>query len=215
MSKKICTICNVRPVAPASQLPAAGMPYCVPCCTQADWENMHSDFGHTEIMNATSHLELESLTRSELAQMIETLPIHGAAKGITSRTKKAEIIDLIRTRVADETRGCWICHPDLDETSAEYAPKGTSRKGMVVTAKGDVTTKSALVANALKNTSGVTAKIVTTKTGITTLVAKADGVEIEITWESDRYVTGRIAGKKVRNVAEALRVIAANFGSKS
>lgn len=109
---------------------------------------------------------------------------------------------------------CWLCHPEMDETAADYTPRnGTVRQGMAIIAKGGAKDKAALLQAAIIAAKGE-AKFSTRK-GLTTLKGKlADGSEVKVTWDMDRYVYGNgstlsVDGKvrKVRNVSEWLRVI--------
>lgn len=52
MTAKICSICETRRVG---AMPSVGdeqqarvLGYCTPCLVEAEWENMHSDYGHDE-----------------------------------------------------------------------------------------------------------------------------------------------------------------------
>lgn len=108
---------------------------------------------------------------------------------------------------------CWLCHPELDETAEDYTPRnGTVRQGMAIVAKGGAKDKANLLVAAIVAAKGE-AKFSTRK-GLTTLKGKlADGSEIKVMWDQDRYVYGpstlSVDGKvrKVRNVSEWLRVI--------
>jgi hypothetical protein len=56
MARKICTICNTRPVGTGAGVDpqhARTMGYCNPCLTEAEWENMHSDYCHEGIADGT------------------------------------------------------------------------------------------------------------------------------------------------------------------
>lgn len=48
MATKLCEICETRPIMSrqAKQAHGVDFPYCEPCLNLADWENMHSDYGH-------------------------------------------------------------------------------------------------------------------------------------------------------------------------
>lgn len=106
----------------------------------------------------------------------------------------------------EPTDTCWMCHPELNEASADYSARvGTSRVGMVITVpiRGTAKEKAQAAAEGL---GAQDSKIATTKkTGITTL--KSAGSEIELRWDANgRYVGGTVRGRKVRNVSEAIRV---------
>lgn len=100
--------------------------------------------------------------------------------------------------------GCWVCHPELDQTSAEYTPRsGTSRAGMTINVpiRAAGATKAKVTAEKL---SAPDAKARTSK-GVTTLRSKS--LDLVLNWDQGgRFVGGTVAGRKVRNVAEALRV---------
>lgn len=109
---------------------------------------------------------------------------------------------------------CWICHPELNKATkgARVAVTGRSRAGMVIFAKGTYLHKSALVAEAIKAAGG-TAKVKAAKDGsVTDLTGEVNGVEITMGWNGNAFAYGErslINGKQVRNVAAALRLIAA------
>jgi hypothetical protein len=42
---KRCEICGTRPMTSGRN---DSLPYCDPCATEADWENVHSDNGHDD-----------------------------------------------------------------------------------------------------------------------------------------------------------------------
>jgi hypothetical protein len=50
-SRKLCELCQLRPVGYGTngdQQHATHMGYCTPCLTEAEWENVHSDYGHED-----------------------------------------------------------------------------------------------------------------------------------------------------------------------
>lgn len=105
---------------------------------------------------------------------------------------------------------CWVCHPELDETKAEYQPRraGVDRKGQVVHAKGNKVAVVTVAAEAAGFT--VTTEQVD---GHTVLTALSNTDRLGLTWDGrGRYVYDSSSwnGKRVRNVAEALRLLAAN-----
>lgn len=51
MSRKLCTVCNTRPVGYGTngdQAHAQRQGMCTPCLEEAGWENTHNDYGHDE-----------------------------------------------------------------------------------------------------------------------------------------------------------------------
>lgn len=99
---------------------------------------------------------------------------------------------------------CWMCHPELNEASADYVPRnGTSRQGMEITVPIRATAKDKARVAAEKLGAG-DAKI-RTNFGTTTLKSKA--MDLELRWDANsRFVGGTVGAKKVRNVSEAIRV---------
>ncbi|GAB3334579.1 Rho termination factor N-terminal domain-containing protein [Micromonospora halotolerans] len=109
---------------------------------------------------------------------------------------------------AAERAGCWICHPELNRASADYKGRcATSRAGMKmnVTRKMSSREKAELVAQQLTKSN-----IVQHKDGGVTLIgdSPAGKVELRFTARSFDYKASRVGGKKVLNVAAALRRIA-------
>jgi hypothetical protein len=118
---------------------------------------------------------------------------------------------------------CWYCHPELNEANKPYTPRtGTSRAGMVI----NVPIREAAIVKAAVTAAKLTgveieggtvrkiqssikaagAKLSVDKFGAATLVFG----ELELSWDfRGKFVGGSFAGRKVRNVAEALRVSAA------
>lgn len=168
---------------------AKSVKMCNPHATEAGYENEHSDYGH---------------------EGFEKLTVRGS-----SFKNKAEL-DAHKAQLREETKDCWICHPELNEAQKEYAPRsGTSRAGMVINvsirAAGE--TKAAEVTAKIE-TLGFAAKVaVAKKTGDVSLLLKGDGVEFLLFWDArGRFTGGSVKqdGKvrKVRNVAEVLRLAA-------
>lgn len=118
----------------------------------------------------------------------------------TSETVVAEGADESGHRVT----GCWICYPELNLAQKPYTPRtGTSRVGVVHTVpiRESGRTKADIVAEVI----GDSAKISKAKGGIIRL-RTADGTDLR--WEGRRFIGGKVDGKVVRNVAEALRKLA-------
>lgn len=208
-AKNRCTACGVRPIGGGigdeDKATLRSLKMCNPCATEGGWSNLHSDDAH---------------------ETFETFTV----KGSNFKTKAA--LDAWKAETRKATEQCWICHPELDASSADYvAREGTSREGMVVHARGGIDGKVACLKTA-GETAGGTVEITEQTTGrgkekaviSTTLVWRSRiGAELTVVWD-DRgrfqygpsVATGRIsedtpakeAPRKIRNVAEALRFIA-------
>jgi hypothetical protein len=115
---------------------------------------------------------------------------------------------------------CWYCHPELNEANKPYTPRtGTSRAGMVINVpiRADGVVKAAVTAGRLTGVKieGSTvrkvqaslkaagAKLSVDKHGAATLTVG----ELVLDWDfRGKFVGGTFEGKRVRNVAEALRL---------
>lgn len=120
----------------------------------------------------------------------------------------------------EETEGCWVCHPELNRASDDYADRmGSTRAGMVI----HVTIRAAGVTKAEQTIAHLsdegqnerfTFKIVkpSKRNGqITKLVAISAQETYEAKWDDrGRFLSGSVTedGKtrKVRNVAEIVRL---------
>lgn len=190
-----CTICQVRPAAPAAERVSADMIYCTPCATEADHENHHSDNGHDEILAADA--AGEKLSR----------------KGWNFTTQKA--MDEWLATEREIMSECWLCRPELNEAQREYKPrKGVSRTGQtqVVPIKAPGTDKAEAVRKALEAI-GWTAHVSTRKS-ITILTCgvreSGSGAALKLQWDGmGRYMYGPsvYGDKKVRNAKEAVRIL--------
>lgn len=209
-TKALCSICSLRPVPSLKVRQDAGMSsdmdYCVPCFDEASWENTHSDFAHADINEF-----MATVDDATIAQLKEFAKKFGVKLDRTQRTKAA-ITAAIREYAEIETTHCWECHPELNKAKASYVARGegASRKGQVIHAKGSVGDKVAVVTTAIE-AKGLTATVKTSK-GHTVLTAEFAGSVLRIEWDvKGRYQYGpSVFGKnKIRNVSEALRVIAA------
>lgn len=212
-AKNRCTVCGVRPIGSGigdedkRQLRTLQM--CNPCATEGGWMNTHSDAGH---------------------ETIDALTVRNSS----FKTKAA--LEEWKAQERKVMERCWICHPELDASSADYvAREGTSREGMVVHARGGISGKVACLQEAGKAAGGnvvVKEETVTRGKGkdkedvvvSTTLVWRSRiGAELTVVWDhAGRFqygpsvAVGRIsedtpakeAPRKIRNVAEALRFIA-------
>lgn len=109
-----------------------------------------------------------------------------------------------------EIAGCWICFPELNRAQREPAA-GRSRAGQVIHAKGD---KPGVFQEAAE-TAGYVAKREDSETGRTTVTATRGDDSITMVWNGKAYdypnSSATLGGKarKVRNLAEALRLLAA------
>ncbi|ADU06422.1 hypothetical protein ML5_0880 [Micromonospora sp. L5] len=109
---------------------------------------------------------------------------------------------------AAERAGCWICYPELNRASADYKGRyGTSRAGMKVNVTRKMTSrqKAELVAQQL-----TAFKISEQRDGGVTLTGECPTgpVELRFTAKTFDHKNSRVGGKKVLNVAAALRRIA-------
>lgn len=172
MSRKLCEICETRPVMSQASKLARGtsFPYCDPCQDKAEWENAHSDHNHDGDHDATP-----------------------------------------------EKDACWICHPELDKTDADYTPRaGTSRAGMRMTVRRTLTgrEKADMVASRVIRKYPIDAAKVSTRKGIVTLKVETKEAGFTLRWTVDGrydYAASKMVadGKehKVRNASEALRLL--------
>lgn len=181
-ASKRCEICETRPIMTGAEKAQVGsnFPYCFPCMTKADWENTHSDRGHEDI---------------------DTYSVAN-----TTFAKKSEV-DAYVAETKEEMKGCWICHPEMDETQESYVQRnGTSREGMTIIAKGSAKEKAALVAMAIEGTGKGTVKV-STRSGFTTLKGSFGETKIVAIWEGQRFHRAEVGSRKARNVSEILRLI--------
>jgi hypothetical protein len=112
---------------------------------------------------------------------------------------------------SNSTDYCWICHPELNEAAATYVARvGTSRAGMVITVPLKASGQEKAAAVKAQIPTGYAVGIKTVK-GVTTLkAAKGVGDGLVLQWDAQgRFVYGPSTanGKKVRNVAAALRIL--------
>jgi hypothetical protein len=195
-----CEICATRPVPSLRVRDEAGMSrdmkYCVPCFEEANWENTHSDGAHEGF---------EALTVRK-----------GGFKN------KAEL-EAWKAEKREETKACWICHPELNEATREYTPReGTSREGMVVnvpiraaaSVKAIITAARVAGIESIESTEAKAIRqlraqglvIEVAKFGDAKLVCAKRGFVME--WDArGRFITGQLGDRKVRNVSELLRLI--------
>jgi hypothetical protein len=195
MNAKRCEICETRPImsAAAKREHGVNLDYCEPCLTLAEWDNAHSDYGHSADIN------------------IKDIADGRASDGrATAKTRKA--LESIKAQMEI----CWVCHPELDETAAEYVERsGSSRKGIVqhVAIRAGGKDKAAQVAGQLDDSYATS---ISFRKGIVTLkAASASGCGVTLRWDSQgHYLYGESAAlvdgktRKCRNASEALRLMA-------
>lgn len=216
MAKKICDICKVRP---ADTKVISGM--CAPCYDEGSWENQHQDDGHDELADiATKAMwQVEGVYQTGAVELRKLAPKVGIKNA--GKHKSAELRQMIVAAVVEAQSGCWICHPELNEAKRERktrkAPEGErpSRKGQVINvplrAMGEE--KAEVVRRKLAEAK-ITGKV-SREFGSVVLTVKAKDVEVKLAWllsgpylYEDSSVTVGGKSKKVRNVAEALRILA-------
>jgi hypothetical protein len=154
---------------------------CAACRTYGEWENEHNDHRHGEIAAA-----LEA----------------GLGEENLSEGGKEELA------------ACPICHPELDPRKPVAKREGRSRAGMEIVAKGTEVHKSNTFKVAAE-AAGWTVKITATEEGRYYADAHKGDEAIQLAWVGRAYgypsSSARINGKdrKVRNLKEALRLLAA------
>jgi hypothetical protein len=115
------------------------------------------------------------------------------------------------TTAGAHVTGCWVCNPELNEASATYTPRtGVSRKGQVinVTIRATGRTKATEVAEKFNASYKVT---VSSRKGFVTLKAASANETFVLVWDAQghfQYGPSTYGSRKVRNVAEALRLAA-------
>lgn len=211
MAKKICNICNTRPVSKGGLQDA-----CDPCWDEGGWENTHNDNHHDELSEVA-----EAARTAGAVELRKLAPKAGIKNG--AKHKSAELRAMILAAVEREQTGCWICHPELNEARMEKkirkprkASEGErpSRKGQKINvplrARGEA--KAAVVIKAAGEEKAALNSLMGGAVSLT--VALRDGVTLYLAWDAEgrydyaeAYVS--VGGKKkaVRNVAEALRII--------
>jgi hypothetical protein len=111
----------------------------------------------------------------------------------------------------DPTDSCWMCHPELNEASADYAARrGTSRAGMTIHVPIRATGKDKAAAVITQLPKGFATSVNTRKGVVTLKAAKGKDLGTVLRWNANGpFISGEANGRKIRNVAEALRVLAA------
>lgn len=207
MAKKICNICNVRPVDRMAAIEDA----CVPCYEEGGWENAHQDNGHDELNEV-----LAKLDETGAVELRKLAPKHGVKNA--GKFKSAELREMIRVAIRRETVGCWICFPELNEAQKVKKTRTpsevkVSRKGQKINvplrAPGEL--KAAVVIRAAGE-DRVTLRVI--GDAATLDVDLGNGHTLHLAWDgagrydyAEAFVSVGGKRKAVRNVAEALRII--------
>jgi len=208
MARKLCNTCNTRPVDKAAGISDA----CVPCYEEGGWENCHGDRDHDGLQVILAALETAGAV--ELRKLAPKAGVKNAGQH-----KSAELREIIREAIRTEIAGCWICFPELNEaqkvskTRAPSTGEKKSRVGQVINvplrAPGEL--KAAVVERAAVN---LPVQVSSNKDGSVTLDITTPTFVMILAWDAlGRYDYERSVAsingkaKKVRNVAEALRLI--------
>lgn len=207
MVKKVCNICKTRPIDKEASVQDA----CLLCATEGEWENTHTDGSHEKLAQLVDQIDI--FTAVELRKAASSAGVKNAAK-----YKSAQLRELFAKAIADERKGCWICYPELNEaqrtTKARVTGERFSRKGQVIhvplRAPGEE--KAAVI---VKAAPGAPIQIFTEKQGTVRLDLTTPSFVLILAWDAkgrydyDRSVAA-VGGKqkKVRNVSEALRILA-------
>lgn len=187
MNAKRCEICEIRPIMSSVERNArGGFPYCSQCLTKEEWENQHSDDGH---------------------EFADDLKFY-AGLMLPSIEAKDEYMASMR----EDMKRCWICNPELDQTAEEYVQRtGTSRQGMKLHVPPRASGKEKAKATAAQLPQKYATSI-SVRQGFVTLKAASElGCGFKISWNQQGQLvaaTQTTSGKtkKIRNVAEALRL---------
>jgi len=194
MAKEICNICNIRPVSREIR-----NQMCDLCRIEGEWENEHSDRTHDYLSTVAEDAKAASAV--ELRKLAPKVGIKNAGQH-----KSAELREMILKAVEEALAGCWMCHPELNEAQMPVKVRATgeraSRKGQIINvplrAPGEI--KAAVVV-----------KVAPTAT---VHVQKAGSLKLHLAWDAEGCYdyaasSATVGGKvrKVRNVAEALRLI--------
>lgn len=207
MAKKICNICNIRPV---SQEIRNDM--CDLCRIEGEWENTHNDDSHEFLAGLAESVKTAGAV--ELRKLARQAGVKNAGQH-----KSAELRPMVNDAIEAAMVGCWICHPELNKAQmvakVRKAPEGErrSRKGQIINvplrAPGEL--KAAVV---IKAAGEERATLTILGGSVAVLDVNLDGVTLHLAWDAkgrydyaEAYVN--VGGKKkaVRNVAEALRII--------
>lgn len=210
MARKICNICNIRPVDKNAGIQDA----CMPCYEEGGWENAHSDNAHDTLTEVAEAAKTASAV--ELRKLAPKAGIKNAGQH-----KSAELRAMIVDAVEAEQTGCWICHPELNE--AQRTPKTRkastgerpSRVGQVINvplrAPGEVKAEVTM-----KKIGKPQASNISTSAGNVVLSVTLVGLTLRLVWDAEGHYNYAASSatldgnpRKVRNVAEALRIAGA------
>lgn len=217
MTKTTCDICKIRKTV----MDCNGM--CTECYTEGGWENTHGDYNHEDLLAKLAEVEASG------AVALRLLARGGLVRN-AKLMKSDELRIALRTAILDkasvseaELAECWICHPELNE--AQKTPKAKRR---VLNPSTERKSRVGQVINVpLKAPGIIKAEVTKAKLGddlllnintdITTHEVRLDvnspKLVLVLVWDADgRYdyeksvavVDGK--ARKVRNVAEALRL---------
>lgn len=210
-----CDICNIRKGVSTLN----GM--CEPCHTEGEWENEHSDFRHEE---ATARLGKVLIAGAVELRKLAAGLVKNYGK-MKSAELREDLLEALRKELGTneaEMAGCWICRPELNE--AQKAPKAKrqvlnptverkSRVGQIVNVP--VRAPGIIKAEVVKKKLDRPVVINEMGFGRVSLVFSGVNETLTLIWdeegrydyENSKAVTDGQA-RKVRNVAEALRMFA-------
>lgn len=209
MAKKICNLCNTRPVS----RDGLNGETCVPCYEEGGWENAHQDNSHDALTELA-----EAAKTAGAVELRKLAPKANVKNG--GKHKSAELRAMILAAVENEQAGCWICHPELNEaqrTPTRKASEGErpSRKGQVINvplrAPGEVKAEITM-----KKIGKVQQSNISTSAGNVILSVTLVGLTLRLVWDAEGHYNYAASSatldgqaRKVRNVAEALRIAGA------
>lgn len=206
MARKLCNICNTRPVDAAAGISDA----CVPCYDEGTWENQHQDDRHDELNEI-----LAGLGTAGAVELRKLAPRAGVKNA--GQFKSAELRVKIREAIEATEAGCWICHLELNEARKPKRAASTGEKKSRVGQKINVPMRAPgeLKAAVVVKAAGESNCVLQVLGGdIAVLEVQMNSVTIRLAWDAfGRYDYASSAAsvnghtKKVRNVAEALRLI--------
>lgn len=222
MARKICNICNTRPVDKAAAIPDS----CVPCYEEGGWENAHSDNSHDLLSGILAKIAEVKHDRTGAESFVvgavelRTLARQAGIKN-AGQHKSAELRAMIKDAIEAEQAGCWICHPELNEaqrpakTRKASTGERPSRVGQVINvplrAPGEVKAEVTM-----KKIGKPQASNISTSGGNVVLSVTLVGFTLRLVWDAEGHYNYAASSatldgqaRKVRNVAEALRIVGA------
>lgn len=216
MAKDKCGICKTRAEATRAQQEKYGVIFgkgmCIACHEEGTWENEHNDNGHDKLPGMIEEINAAGARQlREIAKRIQNVKNYGT---MSADVLRAELLK----RCADEAACCWICQPELNRALKPVRAEGerASRKGQKINvpliAPGEV--KAAVV---IKKADEENCELLSLPSDAVRLIVRLAGLELRLAWdfrgnydyEESYAITEGNANKKVRNVAEALRMIEA------